>query len=66
MFNSISFRNHNDDTFASAENVWGFFHVMVSAKVVKAGGVASGGHLELLENQIRVGKKLLNKLIACR
>lgn len=36
MFNSISFRNHNDDTFASAENVWGFFfHVMVRAKVVK-------------------------------
>lgn len=29
MFNSISFRNHNDDTFASAENVWVFsFHII--------------------------------------
>lgn len=30
---------------------------MVSAKVVKAGGVASGGRLELLENLIRAGEK---------
>lgn len=57
MFNSISIRNHNDDTFASAENVWVlFFCHFMSWLELSDDGVASGGRLELLENQIREGE----------
>lgn len=59
MFNSISIRNHNDDTFASAENVLVFFfccHFMSWLELSGGDGVASGGRLELLENLIREGE----------